>query len=441
MTNLANKTVIVIGAGRAGAASSRLLVERGARVRLLEKNPAGIARELIDIGVVVSGDENADALDAADLVVPSPGVARSHPLLRAAVERGIAVWSEVELAARFLSCPIVAITGTNGKSTTTVLVGNILREAGHHVFVGGNLGTPLAAAVSHDEAYDYAVVEVSSFQLEWLDSFRPRVAVWLNLTADHLDRYDGLADYEDAKAALLRQLGADGVAVVNRDDPRVWARRADCAGELFSFGLDPVAHGVYFDSGAAVVRRGGESRVALGGRPLRGAHNSENMMAALAVAAVLEVPMDAVDRAFDATANLPHRLQFVGEKAGAQYYDDSKATNIGAVEKSIASFDSPIILLLGGYDKGSDFRSLRESVAERVERVVCFGAAGPQIASQLAGAVHCEIVEGVADAVRSAAARARPGQSVVLAPGCASFDEFRDYADRGRQYRAMVDRL
>lgn len=443
MTDLAGSMAVVIGAGRAGRAAVRLLLESGARVRLLEKSPVETAIDEWPPGAVEAGsDSDSTALSGASIVVPSPGVAADHPLLRAAVASGIPVWSEIELAARFLDCPIIAITGTNGKSTTTVLIGNILQQAGQRVFVGGNLGTPLADAVTSGAVYDAAVVEVSSFQLEWIDRFRPRVAVWLNLTPDHLDRYAGIEEYEQAKAGLLRQLAPGDTAVLNRDDPRVWRHRDEVRGEVFSFGLSEVEDGVFFSGGAAVVRRAGaEWRVALAGRPLRGAHNCENMMAAVAVAAVLDVAHTALEAALDATSGLPHRLEFVAERAGARYYDDSKATNVGAVEKSIASFDQPIVLLLGGYDKGGDFRSLRDLIARRVDRVVCFGAAGPSIAAQLSGAAHCEVVADVAAAVHSAAAGARPGQPVVLAPGCASFDEFRDYTERGRRFRALVEAL
>ncbi len=439
-TDLAGASCVVVGAGVSGRAAVDLLLRQQARVCVVERPGVDVA---LDRRVRRAGDDDLRVLDGADVVVPSPGVARQHPLLAAAVERGVRVWSEIELAARFLDCPIVAITGTNGKSTTTVLIGNMIANADRRVFVGGNLGTPLCQAVGAGEAYDFAVVEVSSFQLEWLDAFRPRVAVWLNLTADHLDRYAGIEDYEDAKAGLLRALAGDGTAVLNRDDERVWRHRVDVAGEVFSFGLSAVEHGVFFAGGDAVVRRRGcaDERVALSGRPLRGAHNSENMLAAVAVATVLDLPASAVDRALDATVGLPHRLELVGEHNGARYFDDSKATNVGAVEKSIASFDDRIILLLGGYDKGGDFRSLRPSLAARVDKVVCFGAAGPAIAAQLGGVVDCDVVGAVADAVRLASTAVRPGQAVVLAPGCASFDEFRDYAERGRHYRSLVEAL
>jgi UDP-N-acetylmuramoylalanine--D-glutamate ligase len=442
MIDFADRTVVVIGAGRAGRAAVRLLLDRGARVRLLEKQSSNAAGEWPADRVQIRSDGDRAALEGASLVVPSPGVARTHPVLAEAEAASVPVWSEIELAAAFLSCPIVAITGTNGKSTTTVLIGNILRHAGGRVFVGGNLGIPLAEAAIDALPYDYAVAEVSSFQLEWIERFRPRVAVWLNLTADHQDRYESVDAYEAAKAALLGQLRSGDTAVLNRDDARVWRHRGAVGGEVFSFGAAEVDEGVYVDGDEAVVRRhGAEWRIGLAGRHLRGAHNCENMMAAVAVAAVLDVPVAAVESALQATTGLPHRLEFVAEKAGARFYDDSKATNIGAVEKSIASFADPIVLLLGGYDKGGDFGSLRDMIASRVDRVVCFGAAGPSIAAQLSGISPLEVVPGVADAVRTAAASARPGQAVVLAPGCASFDEFRDYTERGRRFRAVVEAL
>lgn len=443
MTNLDGANVVVIGAGRAGRAAVRLLLDRGARVRLLDRVEANLPRGDFAADRVEMGTENEGvSLRDVALVVPSPGVPSDHPVLRAAIAAEVPVWSEIELAARYLDCPIVAITGTNGKSTTTVLVGDMLRRAGRRVFVGGNLGTPLAEAVGAERAFEFAVVEVSSFQLEWIDRFRPRVAVWLNLTPDHLDRYASIDAYEAAKATLLGQLEPGDTAVLNRDDARVWRRRDEVRGDVFSFGLAEVDEGVYVADGAAVVRRGGvEWRVALTGRPLSGAHNCENMMAAVAVAAVLDLPHTAIEAALAGVVALPHRLEFVAEKDGARYYDDSKATNIGAVEKSIASFDAPIVLLLGGYDKGGDFRSLRDLIAARVDRVVCFGAAGPSIAAQLAGVSRCEVVAGMSEAVRAAAAGARPGQPVVLAPGCASFDEFRDYAERGQRFRTLVEAL
>jgi len=443
MIDLAGKCVLVIGAGRSGLAVVDLVLAAGASAWLVDRK--GVQpRSAWPAGRVRTGGDSAAAaaLAGVDLVVPSPGVARDHALLQAAQRGGVPIWSEIELASRCLTCPLVAITGTNGKSTTTVLLGNMLAAAGGRVFVGGNLGTPLAAAAAATPGYDIAVVEVSSFQLEWVERFRPRVAVWLNLTPDHMDRYRDLDDYGDAKAALFAHQQAGDVAVLNRDDPAVWKRRAALRSTVLSFGCAPVDEGAFLDGDAAVVRFAGrEERYSLGAARLQGAHNRENMLAATAAAVALRAPRRAVEAGLRDTVGLPHRLELVGERRGARFFDDSKATNIGAVEKSIASFREPIVLLLGGYDKGGDFAALLPALIEHGSRVVCFGAAGPHIARQLAGQVACDVVERMEQAVRSAAQRVQRGQAVVLAPGCASFDEFRDYNERGERFRAVVETL
>jgi UDP-N-acetylmuramoylalanine--D-glutamate ligase len=443
MTALDGAAAVVIGAGRAGCSAARLLAASGARVTVLERR-AGARRDPAWPASVTfrPGEDRLADLAGVDLVVPSPGVAREHPVLRAAVARGVRVWSEIELAARFLSCPVLAVTGTNGKSTTTVLLGAILAADGRDVFVGGNLGTPLADAVGAGRPHDAAVVEVSSFQLEWAPSFRPRVAVLLNLTPDHQDRYASIEEYGEAKATLLAHQESDDVAVLNRDDPWVWEQRRRTRAAVVSFGREPVEFGTYLDGEEVVVSaHGARDRYALAESPLRGAHNRENIQAAVTAAAAAGVSGDAVRRALRETSGLPHRLEFVREHRGVRYFDDSKATNVGAVEKSIASFPGGIVLLLGGYDKGGDFGVLRRFLGAPVDDVVYFGAAGPEIARQLAPGGAGPVTASLSRAVEMAAERARPGQVVLLAPGCASFDEFSDYADRGRHFRAQVEAL
>ncbi len=443
MTMLDGTSAVVIGAGRAGRAAVRLLTARGARVRVLERSPD--ARPDADWPPDVElrcGDDRREDLGGIDLVVPSPGVPRDHPVLRRAVALGIEVWSEIELAARFLTCPILAITGTNGKSTTTVLLGAMLAADGRRVFVGGNLGTPLSDALTGGETYDAAVVEVSSFQLEWAPSFRPRVAVLLNLTPDHQDRYRDLADYGAAKAVLLAHQESNDVAVLNRDDAWVWEQRRGTRASVISFGRDPVEFGTFVDGDEAVVCGTGRTqRYDLRDTPLQGAHNRENILAAVTAATAWGVSSTAIRQALRVTGGLPHRLEFVREHGGVRYYDDSKATNLGAVEKSIASFTSGIVLLLGGYDKGGDFTALRPLVESRGAAVVYFGRAGAPIAAQLGDDAAGRIAPDLATAVRLAAGLARAGQVVLLAPGCASFDEFTDYGERGRRFRALVEAL
>jgi UDP-N-acetylmuramoylalanine--D-glutamate ligase len=442
MTALDGIHALVIGAGRAGRGAVRVLAARGARVRVLERNPATRRDADWPSSVELRLGDDADAsLDGIDVVVPSPGVAHEHRLLQRAVAGGIPVWSEIELAARLLTCPILAITGTNGKSTTTVLLGNMLQADGRRTFVGGNLGTPLTDAVG--EGWDVAVAEVSSFQLEWVPSFRPAVAVLLNLTPDHQDRYPDAADYGAAKANLLVHQESGDTAVLNRDDPWVWEQRRRTRAAVLSFGRDPVEFGTFVDGDDVVVWGAGAQpqRFAFDESPLRGAHNRENLLAAITAACAWGVSAEAIRAGMRQTTGLPHRLEFVRERDGVRWYDDSKATNVGAVEKSIDSFAGGIVLLLGGYDKGGDFTVLRPRLAARVAQVICFGKAGPSIADQLGPGVAVQRVPNLAAAVQSAAQSARAGQVVVLAPGCASFDEFRDYAQRGARFRALVEGL
>jgi UDP-N-acetylmuramoylalanine--D-glutamate ligase len=440
--NVVGHNFLVIGAGTTGSSTARFLARSGARVRIAERSAEMLARADLPKNVEAHiGDDQDSLLERIDTVVPSPGVGRSHPLLRRAVARGIAVISEIELAARFLTCPILAVTGTNGKSTTTTLLGAMLRSGGVRTFVGGNLGTPLIEAL--DEPWDAAVVEVSSFQLEWVDEFRPRIAIMLNLTPDHLDRYPTVADYGRAKERIFAAQQSEDVAVLNRDDPWVWERRRNTRAATISFGCDPVEFGTFADGDTMVCWGPDPSprRLSLARVKLQGAHNRENMMAAATAAAVWGVPEVAIQQALDDTPGLPHRLELVREHVGVRFFDDSKGTNVGAMEKSVASFQDNVILLAGGYDKGGDFKVLERLLRERVKHLVLFGAAGPTIESQLGHAVPHTVVPNLAEAVTAAAALAGRGDTILLSPGCASFDEFTDYTARGRRFRQLVEAL
>ena len=442
--DVAQRRFLVIGAGRTGQSVATFVHGRGGTVRLVDRSAARLADVAVPAGIEIqAGDEADAALRGIDVVVPSPGVAASHPLLQGAVRRGLPVLSEIELAARILTCPILAVTGTNGKSTTTVLLGAMLREAGLSVFVGGNLGTPLIEACADGGAYAACVVEVSSFQLEWVCVFRPRVAVLLNLTPDHLDRYASMDEYGRAKAALLAAQQPEDVAVLNRDDPWVWEQRRKTRAAVISFGHDPVEFGTALD-GDTIVYAGPEPpvrRFPLTAVRLQGAHNRENMMAAVTAAAIFGTAAAAIQRALEHTTSLPHRLELVAERGDVRFFDDSKGTNVGAVEKSVASFDHGVVLLAGGYDKGGDFRVLAPLLRARVKHLVLFGAAGPTIRAQLGDTVAHTVVPDLATAVRTAAAQATAGDTVLLSPGCASFDEFSDYAARGRRFRELVEAL
>jgi UDP-N-acetylmuramoylalanine--D-glutamate ligase len=435
--------VLVVGYRRTGQAVAAALAARGVRVRVADTQPDDPAGADAPAGVELRlGEDGSQLLAGIDLVVPSPGVPRDAPVLAAAVRRGVPVRSEIEVAFGLLECPVVAITGTNGKSTTTTLVGRALARSGRRTFTGGNLGTPLIRAV--DERPEVAVVEVSSFQLEWVDAFRPRVGCLLNVTPDHLDRHGTFAEYREAKARLFARQEATDTAVVNRDDPEAWRVAGGLRARVVSFGLAEVACGAFAGEGCAVLRLpdGTAERYDLGRTRLAGRHNVENILAAVATARAAGAPPAAVQEAIDTVEPLPHRLAQVAARGGVRWYDDSKATNVGATVKSLASFAGPVVLLAGGVDKGGAYDPLVAAAAGRARLVVCYGAARERIAEALrAGGVAVECVDRLDDAVAVAARAARPGDAVLLAPACASFDQFADYAARGRAFRAAVEAL
>jgi len=383
------------------------------------------------------GGEQTKWLDGLDYVVPSPGVPRENPLLREASARRIPILSEIELASRFFRAPMLAITGTNGKSTATTLVGEMMKAAKKKVFVGGNLGVPFISAAGGD--YDWAVLEISSFQLEWVEQFQPKIGVLLNLSEDHLDRYATFTEYAAAKERLFAfQTGAD-TAILNRDDPLVWAMGPRVRSRVVSFGFGEAAEGVFATEDEIVWRDGGgEERFALAGVKIQGVHNVENMMAAVAAAKCAGLTHEPIQRTLNDFPGLEHRLEFVREHGGARYYNDSKGTNVGAVVKSLASFSAPVILLAGGVDKGGDYAPLERLVRDKVRRLVLFGAAKEVIARSLGKCADTVIVDDLRAAVRDAAAHAQSGDVVLLSPACSSFDQFRNYAERGKLFKSLV---
>jgi UDP-N-acetylmuramoylalanine--D-glutamate ligase len=435
------RRALVLGFRRTGQAVAAVLASRGVRVRA-----ADAAR---DVGPAPhpsvelrAGEDGPELLADVDMVVPSPGVPREAPVLAAAVRRGIPVVSEIELAFRLLPCPVIAVTGTNGKSTVTSLVGLALERGGQRTFTGGNLGTPLITAVASPP--EIAVAEVSSFQLEWVERFRPRVGCLLNVTPDHLDRHASFEEYRELKARLFAAQEDGDFAVVNRDDPEAWRTAAGLRARVLSFGAAPVACGAFAGEGFAALRlpEADEERYGLGRTRLVGRHNAENILAAITVARLAGAPPAAVQAAIDELEPLPHRLAQVRERGGVRWYDDSKATNVGAAARSVDSFAGPIILLAGGVDKGGGYDGLVASARGKVKLALVFGAAADRIASALAGAdVTVERAPTLAAAVARADAAAVAGDTVLLAPACASFDMFADYAARGRAFRAAVEAL
>jgi len=438
------RRVLVYGLGLSGKAAARLLLRQGVAVVGVDARPAPI----LDLGDL-AGDprlelagppEPTELPPGIDGVVLSPGVPPDRPLLADARRRGVAVIAEVELAFPFLDGPVVAITGSNGKSTTTALAGAMLRAAGRRVEVCGNIGEPLAGRVEGPPERIF-VVELSSFQIEGIVGFRPQAAALLNLSEDHLDRYGSMAEYAAAKKRLFAGMGADAVAVLNADDPATLEVATAARKRLFSR-RGPVADGCFLDGELVVEVDPGEPPVELfsaGDVPLAGVQNLENAMAAALLARAAGAEPGELREGLRAFQGLPHRLQRVGERAGVVFYDDSKGTNPAATAKSLEGFaDGSVHLILGGRNKGADLGALAPLVGRKAKRLYLIGEAAGDFECALAGAAPAERAETLERAVRAAAERARPGEAVVLSPACASFDQFRNFVHRGEVFQALV---
>jgi UDP-N-acetylmuramoylalanine--D-glutamate ligase len=450
--DLKGKRVTVVGLARSGAAAAALLLRERATVSVTDRRPAGELSQWMarfEPGAIrwFVGAHPDEAFRDADLIVLSPGVPLGSPPLQAAQARGIPIWGELELAARFVSAPIVAITGSNGKSTTTALTGEMCRGAGRRTFVGGNFGVPLSEAAQPGSAWGEIVVEVSSFQLESVVTFRPTVAALLNVTPDHLDRYPDFEAYARAKCRIFERQRGEDAAVLNADDPvcrdpaftgRIAARRV-----LFSRLAEPPSDGVWVDGGAIVYRVGDRCGriLALDHLRIAGVHNVENAMAAAAVALLRGIDVAVIENVLSEFRGLEHRSEFVRELRGVTYINDSKGTNVGAAQKSIESFTRPVILIAGGVGKGADFSALRPLVARRVKKAVLIGDARPQLRRAFEGVTTVAEANGLEEAVRIASESAVPGDVVLLSPACASFDLFRDFEERGRRFKALVNAL
>lgn len=439
MIELRNKRIVVIGLARTGAAVAKVCRGLGAEVTVLEKaaEPADakIAADLEALGVELRfGAGEPESLPGADLIVPSPGVSPSTPMLRRALESDTAIVSEIELAWRLTDRPVTAVTGTNGKTTTTTLIGEMLRVAGVEADVCGNIGFPMIEAIGN-RAAGPLIVEVSSFQLSFVDRFRPRIAVLLNLTGDHLDWHGNLDSYIGAKLNLFRRQGADDWAIIRSVD----AAGVDAgAGRPLIFGGD---HGVFIQDGwLAHDIRGKVVRIApTASLAIRGGHNLENAMAASAAALALGVGEEPIAEALQAFKGVEHRLEPVTQTGGVLFYNDSKATNPDAAETAIKAFDRQVVLLAGGRNKGNSFESLAKAAAGRVKLAVLFGEAADEIEAAFGRrGVPTARTGSLSEAVRLAVGRAVSGDVVLLAPACASFDMFVDYEERGRSFKATV---
>lgn len=443
--NLTEKTVVIIGLGRTGESVARCVLAHGGHVRIADSHADAVAAAHTQFDIEIRSDDDADGLlRGVQLAIPSPGVPVTHPLLREAVQRQVAVQSEIELAYRLLACPVVAVTGTNGKSTTTALLGEMIQQSGQETFIGGNLGTPLIDAVGTASAV--AVAEISSFQLEWVEQFRPQIGVFLNLSEDHLDRHGSFEQYGRTKRRLFAQQRQSDWVVMNRDDARVQALCHGLPGRLFSFGWTPVtgdkSEGTWVEAETLVLRHAGrEMRYAIDDIQLRGRHNIANVMAAVSAATLWGVPPTVIQAVLASFTGLPHRLELVAEKNGVAYINDSKGTNIDAVVQSLNSFSEPVILLAGGVEKGGDYRPLREVVQTKVKKLILFGQAQRSLCAALGQDTETLLVDSLDEAVQAAHRGARAGDIVLLSPACASFDQFQNYAHRGEAFRSYVAAL
>jgi UDP-N-acetylmuramoylalanine--D-glutamate ligase len=437
--------VLVIGLARTGVATSLFCAKHHAIVTATDARPeseigdsltklrgAGVALEL--------GGHLEKTYLAQDLIVPSPVVPADDPLLVKARSKGITVWSEIELAYRFLEGELIGITGSNGKTTTTTLVHHILKMAGKKAILAGNVGTPLIACVEEMDAKTVSVVELSSFQLELTDKFRPNIGVFLNLTPDHLDRHKTLEAYAAAKMRIFAKQTEMDAAVLNKDDAPTVAL-APKKPQVFWFSRKKLV-----DQGACVrgedvviVHRGKEEFVLkVAEIPLPGAHNVENVLAATTAARLVGVDAATIGKAVKSFAGVEHRLEFVAEIAGVRYYNDSKATNVDATLKALDAFPGRILVILGGKDKGSDYTVLQKPLREKAILALLIGAASDKIEEQIAGSVAIERAGVLDHAVEIASQAAKAGDVVLLAPACASFDQFENYEQRGRVFKELV---
>jgi UDP-N-acetylmuramoylalanine--D-glutamate ligase len=439
---------LVVGLGATGVAAARFLHERGAQVTVSEiRDEAAVLPALTTLrerGIAVeTGGHRLSSFLAADLIVVSPGVVLESPPLRAAAEKGAEIISEIELAYRFIRTPIIAVTGTNGKTTTVKLTAEIFRRAGIEAFLGGNIGNPLIEYVLDGHRAEFIIAEISSFQLEGIQSFRPFISVLLNLQQDHLDRYDSYVAYIAAKARMFANQQKGDYALLNADDPDVQKLcPAIRAMPLFFSAGRPVPAGIYHRGGGFHYRVGdAQATFAADRLQLRGTHNLHNIMAAVAVSTLCGCAPEAVQEAIDHFQTLHHRLEFVLEHKGIRFYNDSKATNVGSVVSALESMSPPLILIAGGKDKGGEYDPLIPLLKEKVKALVLIGEARQKMREVLKSCTTIILADSLEDAFQRSVGEAAPGDTILLSPACSSFDMFANYEQRGDAFNALVRRF
>ena len=454
--DLKNKRALVVGLGKSGMAAALFLKQHGARVTVSDtrsaKELASQIPALLEAGIMVeSGGHGLLTFRRQDLLVVSPGVPLDTPEVAQALALGLPVIGELELASRFLAGKIVAITGSNGKTTTTTLIGRIFAEAGLPALVGGNIGLPVIELVAQSTPESWDILEVSSFQLETVEQFKPRIALVLNITPDHLDRHKTFERYAAAKARITSAQTADDFLILNADDKATQMVAAKTRAQIYWFSSTRQIKQGAFLKGEIIFflpREGGKTEpvMPVADITLKGAHNIENVLAAVCAARLAGIPSESIRASVAAFRAVEHRLELVRTVAGVDFYNDSKATNVDATLKALASFPRGIHLILGGKDKDSDYTQLAPLLNERAEAVYLIGTAAEKIERELAGVVKMDKTkihksDTLSSAVQSAAAAARSGDVVLLAPACSSFDQFDNYEHRGRVFRELVQAL
>ena len=444
------KNVLVVGLGQSGLAAARWLVRQGSQVTVSEKRKKAdftkdVVADLLRSGVTLEfGGHRIKTFLESDLIVVSPGISLDIKPLSQARDQGVPIIGEIELASRYLKTPCIAVTGTNGKSTVVNLIGEMLRKGGKRVFVGGNIGRPLTQYIAGEQEVDYVVLEVSSFQLDTTQTFSPLMALILNISPDHLDRYPDYTSYVRSKERVFANQGPEKILILNDDDP--WLRREQPKDgpTVYRYGLENKTERIAaLENGGIAAKLPEEEMIQfhLEQFSLPGNHNRTNLMAAIIPCLILKIPPSAIQEVIDHFQGLPHRIERVDTLRGITFYDDSKATNIDAAIKSITSFSKPVVLIAGGRDKGSDYHRFVEAVSEKVKWAIFLGEASNLLSEAFGNKISWNMANSMIDAVSLAFNQAQNGDVVLLAPACASFDMFKDFGHRGEVFKEAVRRL
>ena len=442
---LETKNITVVGMGHTGIATANFLVSKKAFVTIIDSRPrAKLEKNILSLSKGLKMIfECSEVPPISDLIVLSPGVDINSSFLKKSHEKGIEIISEIELASRFTQTPIIAVTGTNGKSTVTTLIGNILKQAGKKVAVGGNLGTPFIDLVKGDPV-DYFVLEVSTFQLEGIKTFHPNIAIILNITPDHLDRHKNFEEYSNLKGMISSFQSEEDILILNKDDAHVMKQGTRSKAKKFFFSLmENVRAGTYLEKKIITSCFNENKKYFFSvddlNPPIK--FQIENLLGAVAVTTILNVSKDDVFKAVTKFKGLDHRIEWVRTVDGVDFINDSKGTNVGALNKSLEVFSRPIILIAGGKDKGGDFQALKAVFKKKVKHLVLLGETKNKIREILNGSFDCEDAKDMEDAVKRAMKKAISGDIVLLSPGCSSFDMFENFAERGEQFKIIVDQL